>query len=178
MFSKGQNGRRPEGRLNTLISSLPWPHQSVRVELFWKDITMQVKFGTWEAARLVVPEKAKPQTAGRKAVRYMAEPPNGSGMSGTDTSGGRMEKILKIGVLFDGLVRSRVPAPRLQSNFLPFPYPAENWKFILQGRWKHFRIQRARQAPSIMNEERPRMKRRPQELPGRENRNSKLDSEN
>lgn len=49
---------------------------------------MAIKFGTREADRLVVldfigPEKVEPQTGRQKTVRYMAEPPNGSGISGT-----------------------------------------------------------------------------------------------
>lgn len=97
-----------------------------------------VKFGTWEAARLVVPEKAKPQTAGRKAVRTMAEPPNGSGTSGTDTSGGRMEKILKIGVLFDGLVRSRVPRSTFAEQFPTLPLPSRKLEVHSPGKMKAF----------------------------------------
>lgn len=83
-----------------------------------------VKFGTWEAARLVVPEKAEPQTGRQKAVRYTAEPPNGSGMSGTETSGGGMKEILKIGVLFYGLHRVPGPHTKFAEQFPTLPVPS------------------------------------------------------
>ena len=48
---------------------------------------LAVKFGTWGAGRLVIPDltgrKLSPELAGRKTATHMAEPPGGSGISGT-----------------------------------------------------------------------------------------------